>query len=379
MNMYLQHYFDPDFDYQDLRPDADSAGSDRYNLGYAQNVVKGQIIAEMVPLDTVENPIPQYVLQSHILPQGPNTRVDPKYPQYLFADANGYVFYYGDKIAVKHMLNLRNNVDFRTGNIFFVGDAKVYKDVKAGFSIQANNVEVVGLVEGGEVRARQNIKVLGGARGGSSKRCLLDSRGNLRVTFAEKVELRSKNKTIIDKSCIHSQLYVAGNLIINDKLVGGVCQVAKNVLVKGDVGNRAGVNTSIYLGYDPHAIRRVRQFEKRIDALVERITHYQAVVGHLPPEANELTRKLQDARKKHQMLLTLRDAILDQEMAEEEHAEACRLIVLGTVYPGVDISIGQAYYTVQDKMHGVIFQRREDEIINSQIPTETLSTYPFAS
>lgn len=369
MDMYLQHYFDPNFDYQSLRPDVCQGETDRYNLGYAQNVVKGQILAELVPLESVENPIPRFILSDPVLPQGANTRIDPAYPQYLFSDINGYVFYYENKIVVKHLLNVRSDVDFHTGNIFFVGDAVVHKDVKAGFSVQANNVLIKGIVEGGDIRARKDLKVEGGARGGAGNRCLLDAGTGLRVAFAEKIEMRSHGKVLVDRFSIHSSIYVSSDLIINDILVGGVCHAARHVFVKGNVGNHAAVPTRIYLGYDPHLMRRQEQLENRLAALTDHINHYRAVVGHLPPETNELTRKLEAAQKKRQMLIRLREPIWRTLAQEEIAASACRFMVVGTVFPGVEISIGRAYYNVTEPLHGVYFRMENDEIVSSPIPS----------
>lgn len=369
MNMYLQHYFDPHFDYQSLRPVPSGQGeTDCYNLGYVQNVIKGQILAELLPLEEVENPLPRFILEDGVLPQGANTRIDPEHPQYLLADANGYVFYYQDKIAVKRLLNVRTDVSFQTGNIFFVGDTVVHKDVKAGFSVQANNVLVHGIVEGGEVRARKDLKVEGGARGGAGNRCLLDSGGSLQVSFAEKIEMRSRGKLLVDNFSAHSSIYVAGDLIIEGMLLGGSCHAARHVFVKGNVGNRTGAPTNVQLGYDPHLMRRKQQFEKRLDALTERISHYEAVVGHLPPDANELTRKLEAARKKRQMLLNLHDILSQAIQQEEAMASGCRFIVKGTVFPGVEISIGRAVYKVGAPMDGVYFRLENDEVISEPIP-----------
>ena len=41
------------------------------------------------------------------------------------AAAKGYVFYLNGKITVKTLLNVRQDVSFQTGNIFFVGDMAV--------------------------------------------------------------------------------------------------------------------------------------------------------------------------------------------------------------------------------------------------------------
>lgn len=374
MEMYLQHYFDPDFDYQQLRPEssADEEG-DRYNLGYVQNAVKGQILAEFVPVDTIENPVPRFVLDPPNFPQGANTRIDPDHPTLLLADCNGYVFYYQGRIAVKHLLNVRSDVDFHTGNIFFVGDAVIHKDVKAGFSVQANNVLIKGLVEGGEIRSRKDMKVDGGARGGSGNTCLLDAGGGLRVTFAEKVEMRSHDKLLIDRFCLHSSIYASGDVIINESLTGGVCQATRHVFVKGNLGNRTGLPTVISLGYDPHKTRQMQQLEKRLEMLTARISHYQAVVGHLPPDANDLTRKLVAAQKKRQMLLGMLGSLKSFQRKEENSVESCRLIVAGAVFPGVEVNIGRYSRTITDLLTNVYFRLTGEEIEDKPLPNKIKS------
>ena len=80
MAWYLQHFFDPDLDYQQLRP-AETAlsSSDLYNLCYVQNVIRGQIIARLLPLEEVKNPDKRYILAKPELPAGANTVVDTKH------------------------------------------------------------------------------------------------------------------------------------------------------------------------------------------------------------------------------------------------------------------------------------------------------------
>ncbi len=47
---YLRHYFNPDFDYLNLKPGGDSGSTDVYSLGYVPNVIAGQVLAEILPL-----------------------------------------------------------------------------------------------------------------------------------------------------------------------------------------------------------------------------------------------------------------------------------------------------------------------------------------
>ncbi len=123
MAYYLRHYFNPDFDYQRAKPGGglgNDDGADVYSLGYAQNVISGQILAEIVPLEEAGADYDKrFTREVPELPQGPNTRIDPRYPRFLLSDAKGYVFYNDGKITVKKLLNVRQDVSFATGNIYF--------------------------------------------------------------------------------------------------------------------------------------------------------------------------------------------------------------------------------------------------------------------
>ena len=85
MQYYLRHYFNPDFDYLRPKPGVgeDGESSDLYSLGYVQNVIAGQLLAEVIPLEQAgAEPDPRFVLSRPVLPGGANTQVDPAYPNY---------------------------------------------------------------------------------------------------------------------------------------------------------------------------------------------------------------------------------------------------------------------------------------------------------
>ena len=49
---YLLHYFDPDFSHLKLTPEQRADGSaELRNLGYVQNVVAGQVLAEVLDME----------------------------------------------------------------------------------------------------------------------------------------------------------------------------------------------------------------------------------------------------------------------------------------------------------------------------------------
>lgn len=372
MAYYLKHYFNTDFDHQRAKPGGGlgtDEGADVYSLGYAQNVISGQILAEIVPLEEAGDNIDRrYVRDSAELPAGPNTRIDPAYPRYLLADAKGYVFYNEGKITVKSLLNVRQDVSFSTGNIYFVGDMAVHGSVRSGFSIQADNIRIMDMVEGGIVRARRDLLIDGGVRGGSGQHCLLAAGGKLSSPFLEKVEARARDNMVIEKYCLYSTIYAGANMVVRGQMYGSAVNAYGSVYVGTQLGNRAAVTTKVYLGYDPLAIRQLEKIDAIIANLSQTITHLKAVAGHLPPETNETTQKLQRLQIQRENILKRRQEVWGKLAYDEEKLQNCRVLVPGRVYPGVEISIGRAFMMVERIYENSQFRLCYNDIIVEPMP-----------
>ena len=351
-------------DHLQLKPaDGSSEGSDLYNLGYVQNVVAGQVLAQVVPLETVKEPDQRFVQQDMRLPLGPYTHIDPKHPQYLLASGKGYVFYLDGLITVKKVLNVRGDISFHTGNIFFVGDAAVHGNVRAGFEVQASSVLIKGMVEGGTVRVQNNLAIVGGARGGAGQHCILDAGGTLRSAFLEKLQARARGNILVEKYCLHTDIYAGANLVVRNRLAGGTVHCYGSVLVGEQLGNMAAVPTRIYLGYDPLRIRQLEKGDIRIAELSETITHLTAIAGHLPPETNEATRKLVACTEHREALIEKRTELWKSLHSDERTVARCRLVVPGKVFPGVEVAIGRAILMVDAPLNNVTFTLEDDDVV----------------
>lgn len=371
MQYYLRHYFNPDFDYLRPKPGVgeDGESSDLYSLGYVQNVIAGQLLAEVTPLEQAgAEPDPRFVLSRPVLPGGANTRVDPAYPNYLLSTSNGYVFYNNGKITVKRLLNVRQDVSFRTGNIFFVGDMAVHGSVRSGFSVQANNLRIMGMVEGGVARARRDLMVDGGARGGAGQHCLLDAGDKLLTPFLEKIEARARGNMVVEKYCLYSTVYAGANMVVREQVYGSTINAYGSVYVGRQLGNKAAISTKIYLGYDPLSIRQLEKIDKIISGLSQSITHLKAVAGHLPPDANEASRKLARLVEQRERIMKQRTELWSKLYLDENYMQNCRLMVPGKVYPGVEISVGRAFMLVERPYENVLFRLCYDDIIVEPLP-----------
>lgn len=371
---YLKHHFNPDFDRLHLRPSEKSegieaTGVDLYNLGYAQNVLAGQTLAELIP---IKEPGPEHDLRfcmdQPVLPVGVNTCVAPNNPLLLLATVSGQVSYQNHKITVKALLNVPQDVDFKTGNIFFIGDVAVHGSVRAGFAVHGNNVRVMGMVEGANVRAHANLLVEGGVWGGVGERGVVHAGGNLKVNFLEKAEARSRGNMLINKNCLFSTVYAGSSLAVQGKMYGGEFNASGNILAGEQLGNRAEIATVVHLGYDPITMLRLKRVENIIVEQTRTIKHLMAVAGHLPVDTNETTRRLQYLKEDLIRHKEEREKYVKAMIEAEKKASHCRLICRGTVYPGVEITIGRVYMKVERQYIKFMFYLGGRGIVAEPIP-----------
>ncbi len=369
---YLMHHFNPDFDRLHLKPSengTEATGVDLYNLGYAQNVLAGQKLAELIPIEEPgPGQDPRFCSDQPILPVGLNTCVDPSNPLALLATASGHVFYMNDKIAVKTLLNVPQDVDFKTGNIFFIGDVAVHGSVKAGFSVHGNNVRVMGVVEGANVRAHTHLLVEGGVWGGVGEKGLVYAGGNLKCSFLEKAEARARGNMLVNQNCLFSTVYAGASMVVQGKVYGGEINALGNVFAGTQLGNRAEISTVVHLGYDPITTLHMKRLEAIIAEQAQVIKHLTAVAGHLPVNANATTLRLQFLREKQQQHQEERERLMKKMTEAEKQISRCRLLCQGTVFPGVEITIGRVYMRVERQYIKSMFYLGDREIVVEPMP-----------
>ncbi|MDL2267585.1 FapA family protein [Desulfovibrio sp. OttesenSCG-928-G15] len=380
---YLHHYFSPDFSHTNLTPTADgSLQADMRYLGYVQNVVEGQVLAELIDLARFPEikRDPRFIYQDRHLPIGPNCKVHPDNPDKIIAATNGYVFYHNGLISIKRMLNVRSNVGFQTGNIFFVGDVAVHGDIQTDFSLMASNVLVKGHIESARVKAAHDIVCLSGVKGSNPSilkdeptgeadtetafipSTLIEAGGNIRLPFCEHVQIRARGNVIIDGSCLHSTIYVSGNLVVKGRLQGGTVYANGLVYVEDRLGSDYNVPTRLMLGYDPFDYLALQKLESQIAYLKERVAFFQRMAERNEVMLQEYSPRLEFMKLKLKVALCRHGLLWRKFSLDEVHAPHCRIVVPGMVMPGCEIAIGRAYERTMDRDYNVTYTLGEDEI-----------------
>ena len=380
---YLHHYFNPDFNHKSLVPLEVSGGRVEYRcLGYVQNVVAGQPLAEIIPLEeTPEHQRdPRFIYSTFHLPCGPNCEIHPTNPNRIIASANGYVFYHDGLISIKKMLNVRGNIGLQTGNIFFIGDIAVHGDIQTGFAVQSRNVLVKGHIESAKVKALHDIVCLSGVKGAAIHSVeaeekekhgtrqvlpssLLDAGGNVRLPFCENVQIRAKGNVVIDGSCLHCTIYTEGNLVVKGRLQGGTVYANGVVYVEGQLGSDFSSPTRIMMGYDPFAFLQLQKLESRIAYLESKVAYFKKLMARGEVMVLEHGARHALAVKKLSLAQKKRTALWRKLVLQEEEARQCRVIAPGKVMPGCEVAIGTATFTTETIDSGKIFLLEEGEVL----------------
>lgn len=372
MPYYLKHYFDPDFDYLNLHPREREDGSvDHYNMGYVQNVLKGQMLAKWIKIagNDTEGRDFKYISAENRFPLGAGTRIDPDDPNKLIAEYDGYVFYAGDKIAVKNLLNVRRDVDFNTGNIRFVGNLTVHGLVRSGFKVAANDIVVLKQIENARVIAHGSLDCEEGVKGGGD--AYLEAVDNIKLPFCENATLNAGGHVIVKDSSLHSDIFAGKRLAVGNKLIGGHIHVSDYAYIGEQLGGGMNAETAIIGGFDPKLLYADRELNSQIAALNDELEQMEAHAGKNDELETEFRPKIEKASEKLKVILNRKERLW-YRIGKTDKSETCKIVVPGEVRPGVEISIGKAYLKVDDFLEDVFFYLEDMEIkIGSPAPEPT--------
>ncbi|CCO22654.1 FapA family protein [Maridesulfovibrio hydrothermalis] len=358
----LKHYFDPDFDHQNLKPVEKNDGSvDYYNMGYVQSVIAGQVLAQWEEeSEAGQCPLGYRHYSEKKFPRGPNTKINPENPDQLIATRNGYVFYNEDGlIMVKELLNVRGNVSLSTGNIFFVGDLVVHGAIKSGLDVKANNINVRGVIEQSNVHAAGFLKCDGGIKGNS--KALIESKETLRTSFCENATLVSGGNIIIDKNCMHTTVYCEGKFAVKGRFAGGRCYSDNYVYVGEQLGGGLSAAAQIIVGYNPLLLLQIDKISDQLTRLRNEVEDLQKLVSKENSTAIEFRERINKSEMKIRFLKNKKKQLWDK-IQQAEKLESCKVMVEGIVKSGVEISIGQAFLQVDEPLENVFFYYDNNEI-----------------
>lgn len=347
-------------DLREMRPEEREDGSvDHRELGLVKNVVKGQVIAEKVPMRpgregrTVKGKVlPVRQVVDRRLEGGANTAVT-KDGLKLVALVDGHAYIDRERrLAVSDTFTLNRSVDMSTGNIRTNGHCVIRGAVHDGFVVEAKgNVEIHGEVEGAQITSHGgDVTIRLGVHGHIKGE--IRAKGTIRAKFIENCRLVEADEIVVDEHVLHSRVVARRRLQVEGRpglICGGEVKAVLSITCL-ELGAPAYTKTSVWIG-DFTAL----PLYARISELKKQIYDLEVEAGPAKAALEELKTLVQRtdqlAVQRKEALAPVADAAkhllprIEGLKKEREQVEAMiprlpeepSLAVLGKVHPGVTI------------------------------------------
>ncbi|MEA2110316.1 MAG: FapA family protein [Pseudomonadota bacterium] len=371
-------------------PVQDSQQIDYHEQHFIENVVVRQVLARIKPLS--ENYFPEssevetrqfFVVEDPSELLGENVTIPEDDPQIIVSTTNGYVKVENNRIEVRDTLIIDGDVNFKTGNLDFIGKIIVRGSVFSGFSVKAKQLIVEGSIEGAHIEIDEDLIVRGGIIACQEKGVYCG--GTILTKYVENSRIQARGNIFIEKSALHSQIITAGSIIFLHEpgvIVGGTCQVKNSIYAK-IVGAKWATATKISLGVDPF---RLQEKDKQQEAVHKIQDDLQSLQGRLEEihlffeqEHEQVSRKETKALQEEQELLQAKllylgervmaeqkklNSLEDAITLEQEINANCRLYAFDTIFPGVEIKIKESNIK-SDSIHKGVFYYEENQEIKT--------------
>ena len=360
-------------DHSQVRLKEKNGRVDFKELNLVENVEAGQLVARKIP---PEEGIKGFTVLGKALPakSGKNVELDIGKNVKLAEDGltviatiNGQVLLSAGKINVEPIYTVPGDVNFKTGNILFLGTVIVKGNVEDGFTVKAaGNIEIMGSVgkcvldAEGEVIVHQGIL---GKNGGHVRAGI-----NVVAKFIEHARVESEENVIVSDGIIHSFVDANKRIICQGKrasIVGGRLRAAEEINAK-TLGSVAGTETILETGFDPKRKERIlklmdkkREIEKQLEEKelsIKTLENLKKVQKKLPEEKANFLQELHEQRV--QILGELDE--INKECAEINEYLASlttkgKVSASDRVFPGVKIFIKNENLIVRNEFKKITF------------------------
>lgn len=239
----------------------------------------------------------------------------------LYATCNGAVNYNGDRISVSNLLEIGENVDFKTGNIDFEGFLTVKGTIDDNFSVAADkDIEVLGAYGVGSVKeivSREgSIYIKGGIAG--KNRAIVKSNRDIYTKFVSDATIICEGSVHIGFYCLNSNI-TAKEVILDSpkgKIIGGQID-AEIKVVSSIIGTPSEKRTVISVkGFDRKALKeKIEMLTQKTEILRNEMTKAKQQMSTYTNTSNLTRERADEYERIKEIYFKLKDAlkILDDE------------------------------------------------------------------
>lgn len=380
-NARIEYFFETA---REFNPEEDDTGRiDYHETSLLVNVRKGDQLCRRIPPTTgkpgkslTDKEIPPKEGRDIVLPEGPNTALSPNDPDLLIASTSGCVSLNTSKLVeVKPKLEIKGNVDYKTGNIKFIGSLLIGGDIKAGFKVNVTgDLEVGGVVEDAEIEAGGNALIKKGFIGHSKGS--ITTGGDLTIKFAQNQNIFCGGNLNTGGELMHCKAKVGGNVNAyshKGAIIGGDWQVVGSVEAY-QYGSISDTQTQIAVGCDfklqerkeeiNQEFKKIQENQEKIKNALHKLSRLKIKLkGVLPPEQEKLYERLQETINHYPQYKTeLENELGGIEKVASGHKNV-HVKVGYVLYPGVKVVIGKFTRVFKEKLERTTLREIKGEIV----------------
>ena len=351
---------------------------DYHELSNFESVSGGTVLAEIIPPiagEEGENLLGEKVPCKPGKPAprtvtGKNVAVSADGTQIISA-IGGQIVVERGRVSVSPVLNISSDVGNETGSIRFEGTVTIRGAVRAGFLVQATeDIEVTGAVEGAQIIAGGNIKLLGGVQGNG--KAVINAAGNLFTKFAQNATLIAKGDITADL-LMHCTVRCNGVLKLEGRtrqIVGGSAAAGVYIRAK-EIGSSMATATELFVGNLPEMLEKYARMKaemvkkreefNKVTQIVDALMKLQQA-SPLPPDRQEMLLKSLQTKVAYRSEITQLEADINAVALELSPDKG---VVYGEdiIRPGVTVQIGSARMSVQDEIQASALRNREGRVV----------------
>lgn len=278
----------------------------------------------------------------------------------LFSAVTGTIKLDGDKISVIEVLEIRNDIGVKTGNIFFTGKVIVYGNVTTGYSIECEELEINGIVESATIKCNGNVTISIGVQGNDAANIYCG--GSLKAQTLNNCHLTVKGDIACD-TLMHSLVICDGEIRATGRkgmIVGGEIS-ARRAIRANIIGSEMGTTTSLKLGMDSVLLDEYKALTEQLKEAKDQCTKLDQLVRLLTknvqtaPENTEMKDKLNQMIPARDNSYTQMYALTEKnnQMLELFNKMNDSFVTASTLYPGVKVKIGSNFFNAKDELKNV--------------------------
>lgn len=263
----------------------------------------------------------------------------------------------GNRLSVNRVHEVTGGVNFRSGNIDFLGNVIIRGTIESGFTVRADgDITVYGNVEAGMVTCGGNLTVYGGIIGQDKSE--IQCEGDFSVFYIERATVDIGGNLTIRDAAMHSRISAGGSVLMQGRkglLVGGICRAGELVDTKV-IGSRLGTATEIEVGVNPRIRQELIKTEESLKEHYDNLDKTSKILRLLDKDPTSQRSEMRDKLGKTAAMLTLNISQLEKhrdELAEEvqnRYLDRGRVKVYENIFPGVRVTIGKATKLIRDEI-----------------------------